>query len=316
VSFSPYCSSVESKHPAAYNLRSILISGDKESTMNWSVKIALSYGVLCAAVLCGFSVPISGQTPPEIQSLATRTADRVAKTHQQHIFVAGLQGCHLDDEICTLYETSLRAELEKMIPGVRFIERANIINILEGRGFLALDAYFPDVLKAAAKQAGADILVTDTLQWQSDGYDLVSEAYDGVRGKKLDQFRVKIARTQTDSGEEPLVFTDPASGASLIISRGNQARSSVVEYPKCVRCPNPSYTPVARANRIQGHVVLMATVTEKGEAVSIGVVDGLDDGLTGQAVEAVRTWQFKPAIGKDEKPIATRVPIEVNFHLI
>jgi len=53
----------------------------------------------------------------------------------------------------------------------------------------------------------------------------------------------------------------------------------------------------------------MATITEKGEAVSIGVVDGLDGGLTGQAVEAVRTWQFKPAIGKDGKPIAARVPI-------
>jgi outer membrane biosynthesis protein TonB len=33
-------------------------------------------------------------------------------------------------------------------------------------------------------------------------------------------------------------------------------------------------------------------------------------------VEAVRTWQFKPAIGKDGKPIATRVPIEVTFRLI
>jgi len=287
-----------------------------ESTMNRPVKIALSCGVLCASVLCVFSVPVSAQSPPEIQSLATRTADRVAKTHQQHIFVAGLQGCHLDDEACTLFEASLRADLEKIIPGVRFVERTNIINILEGRGFLALDASFPDVLKAVAKQAGADILVTDTLQWQSDGYDLISEAYDGVRGKKLDQFRVKIVRTQTDSAEEPLVFTDPASGVSLIVSRGNQTHSSLVEYPKCVRCPDPSYTPGARANRIQGRVVLMATVTEKGEAVSIGVVDGLDGGLTGQAVEAVRTWQFKPAIGKDGKPIATRVPIEVTFRLI
>ena len=63
-----------------------------------------------------------------------------------------------------MFEASLRADLEKIIPGVRFVERTNIINILEGRGFLALDAYFPDVLKAVAKQAGADILVTDNLQ--------------------------------------------------------------------------------------------------------------------------------------------------------
>jgi hypothetical protein len=32
-------------------------------------------------------------------------------------------------------------------------------------------------------------------------------------------------------------------------------------------------------------------------------------------VEAVQGWQFKPAIGKDGKPFATRVPIEVTFRM-
>jgi hypothetical protein len=29
----------------------------------------------------------------------------------------------------------------------------------------------------------------------------------------------------------------------------------------------------------------------------------------------VRTWRFSPATGKDGKPFATRMPIEVNFRL-
>jgi TonB family protein len=277
--------------------------------------IAFGAGVLCAAALCILPLPVFGQMSPEIQSLATRTADRVAKTRQQHVFVAGLRECQLNEEICDLFDAALRGELARMIPGISFIKRESILNILEGRGFLALDAYFSDVLVAVSMQAGADILVTSTLKWHSDGPELISEIFDALRGKKLDQFRVKMAGPPSNSGEEPLVIKDSASGISLIISKGSQSFSSPIEFPKCLRCPDPSYTPEARASRIEGHVVLMATVTEKGEAESIGIVDGLGGGLTGQAVEVVRTWQFKPAVGKDGKPIPTRVPIEVTFRL-
>lgn len=280
-----------------------------------SLTMAISSGVLCAAALCFFPLPISGQTPAEINTLASRTAERVAKTHQQHILLAGLQECRLDAEVCAMFETSVQADLEKMIPGVRFIKRESVINILEGRGFLALDAYMADVLKAVATSAGADILVTDTLLWQSDGYELTSEVYDAVQARKLEQFRAKIARPAPDSGGEPLVFKDQESGASIIIFRGKQTSPPVVEYPACLKCPDPSFTPEARADRIHGRVLLLATVTEQGLADHIGVIEGLADGLTEQALEAVGNWRFKPAIGKDGKPFATRMPVEVTFRL-
>ncbi len=283
--------------------------------MTRSLTSALSSGVLCAAALCVFSIPAFGQTPAEIESLANRTAERVTKTHQQHIFVAGLKECQLDTEDCILFEASLRANLEKMVPGIHFVRRESVINILEGRGFIALDAYIPDVLKAVATSAGADILVTDTLQWQSDGYELNSEVFDAVRGKKLDEFRAKIARPVPDSGGEPLVFKDPESGVSVIVPRSKQSRPPVVENPACDRCPGPSYTPEARADKLQGRVLVLATITEQGIVEDIGVIDGLADGLTDQALEAVRSWHFKPAIGKDGKPFATRMPLEVSFRL-
>ncbi|HXP80112.1 MAG TPA: hypothetical protein VN976_09420, partial [Verrucomicrobiae bacterium] len=193
--------------------------------MNRLLTKALYSCFLCAAALCVFSLPVSGQTPAEIQTIANRTAERVAKTRQLHLFVAGLQECKLDPEVCTLFEASIRDDLEKIIPGARFIKRESVINILEGRGFIALDAYFPDVLKAVATSAGADILVTDSLQWQSDGYELTSEVYDAVQGKKLEQFRAMIPRPVPDSGGEPLVIKDPESGASVIIFRGKQPRT-------------------------------------------------------------------------------------------
>ncbi len=280
-----------------------------------SLAKALSSGVLCAAALCLFCIPVSGQTPAEIQTIANRTAERVAKTHQLHIFLAGLQECQMDSVVCASFEASVRAGIEKIIPGVRFIKRESVINILEGRGFIAFDAYFPDVLKAVATSAGADILVTDSLQWQSDGYELTSDVYDAVQGKRLEQFRAMIPRPVPDSGGEPLVFKDPESGASMIIPRGKQPRTPLVEYPSCEKCPDAPYTPEARANRIQGRVLLLLTVTEQGTTQQIGIIDGLGEGLTEQAMEAVQNWHFKPARGKDGKPFATRMPVEVTFRL-
>jgi TonB family protein len=283
--------------------------------MSRSFTSALSSGVLCAAALCVFCAPVSAQTPAQIETLARRTAERVAKTHQQHIFAAGLKECLLDAEICALFEASLRADMEKAVPGIRFVKRESVINILEGRGFIALDAYVPEVLKAVATSAGADILVTDTLQLEGDGYELTSEVFDAVQGKKLEQIRAKIARPAADSGGEPVVFKDAESGVSLIIPRGKQSHQPAVENPACAACPDPTYTPEARTDRIQGRVLLLVTVTEQGVAEHIGVIDGLADGLTDQALDTLHRWRFNPARGKDGKPLAVRVPIEMNFRL-
>jgi TonB family protein len=308
-------SRVVRNHPAAYNLRATLIPAVKESTLNRSFTITLCSTVLCAAAVCASPVPASGQLSTDIETLAARTAERVTKIHQPHILVAGLQGCQLDTQVCTSFEASLRSNLEKAVPDVRFVKRENVINILEGRAFIALDVYMPDVLKAVATSAGADILVTDTLQWQVDGYELTSEVFDAVQGKRLDQFRAKIPRTAPDSAGEPLVFTDPESRISFIIFRGKQPNPPHVQYPACERCPDPMYTSAARADRLQGRVLLLVTVTENGTPEQVGVIDGLADGLTDQALETVRSWHFKPAIGKDGKPFATRVPIEVTFRI-
>lgn len=288
---------------------------EAESSMNRSLTKILFSVFSCGVALCGFSFPALAQTSPEIETFAARTAERVAKSHQQHVLVAGLQECQLDARLCTSFEASLRADLEKAVPGIRFVKRENVIKILEGRGFLALDVSFPDVLKAVASSAGADVLVTDTLEWQRDGYELIAEVFDAVQHKKPDQFRAKIADPVPDSGGEPLVFLDPESGVSLIIPRGKPSRAPVVAYPSCDKCPNPPYTPEARAQGIQGRVLLLGTVTAEGTVERVGVIDGLGESLTAQAVEGVQQWHYKPAVGKDGKPFATRIQMEMTFRL-
>lgn len=97
--------------------------------------------------------------------------------------------------------------------------------------------------------------------------------------------------------------------------RGPAEDNGILVYPTCLRCPDPSLTPKERLNQFEGVVVLRATVTEGGKAEQIEVVRGFDSDLANRALIAVRRWRFTPAIGKDGKPRAARVPIVVTFGL-
>lgn len=85
--------------------------------------------------------------------------------------------------------------------------------------------------------------------------------------------------------------------------------------PICSFCPRAEYSDEAVKAKYEGIVVIVAVISLDGRATDIHVSKGLGLGLDQKAVEAVRTWHFKPAIGPDRKPIAVRVPIEVVFHL-
>jgi TonB family protein len=89
-----------------------------------------------------------------------------------------------------------------------------------------------------------------------------------------------------------------------------------VGYPSCAYCPDPKYSEEARKAKYQGTVVLQAVITPDGRATEIEVVKGPGLGLEEKAVEAVKTWRFKPAIGPNGKPVAVIVPIEVTFRLL
>jgi protein TonB len=62
-------------------------------------------------------------------------------------------------------------------------------------------------------------------------------------------------------------------------------------------------------------VVLLTVITSKGEAHQIRVQKSLDKELDQKAIEALRQWQFQPG-EKDNKPVATRVSIEIRFNVL
>ena len=89
-----------------------------------------------------------------------------------------------------------------------------------------------------------------------------------------------------------------------------------VSLPQPARQVKADYTEEARANRIEGKVVLDVVVMADGTIGDVKVTESLDSiyGLDKNAVAAMRQWVFKPG-QKDGKPVAVRVAVMMNFVL-
>lgn len=88
-----------------------------------------------------------------------------------------------------------------------------------------------------------------------------------------------------------------------------------VKPPRVVHRVMPEFTEKSREQHIEGSVVLATVVTSKGEPHQIHVQKSLDKELDQKAIEALRQWQFQPG-EKGNKPVATRVSIEIRFNVL
>jgi protein TonB len=65
---------------------------------------------------------------------------------------------------------------------------------------------------------------------------------------------------------------------------------------------------------VPGVVILTIVIAADGTVSNLKVQKGLGKGLTESAVNAVQTWEFKPAT-KAGKPVACRVRAKISFKL-
>ena len=87
-----------------------------------------------------------------------------------------------------------------------------------------------------------------------------------------------------------------------------------VTVPRVIYNPEPSFSDEARKSKTQGSVVLVLVVGADGRTYDISVQRSLGMGLDEKAMEAVRTWRFRPAT-LNGQPVAAQIAVEVNFHL-
>jgi protein TonB len=75
----------------------------------------------------------------------------------------------------------------------------------------------------------------------------------------------------------------------------------------------PQYPAIAKAARIQGTVVLQATISKNGTIENLHVING-PPMLQAAAMEAVRSWRYKPYLLNGE-PVEVETQVNVVFSL-
>lgn len=75
---------------------------------------------------------------------------------------------------------------------------------------------------------------------------------------------------------------------------------------------NPVYPADARAAHVSGTVALRAIISKTGTIADLQVISG-PESLRASAIEAVRTWQYKPFLLNGD-PTAVETTINVNYN--
>jgi protein TonB len=86
-----------------------------------------------------------------------------------------------------------------------------------------------------------------------------------------------------------------------------------VRAPQKVREVNPAYPPMAQAARVQGIVIVEATIGEDGHVINARILRSVPL-LDQAAVEAVRQWQYTPTL-LNGVPVPVIMTVTVNFSL-
>jgi len=90
-------------------------------------------------------------------------------------------------------------------------------------------------------------------------------------------------------------------------------RQSQIEPAMVVSQPQPAYPSIARDVRIQGDVILHAIIDKEGRVAELEAVSG-HPLLVRAALEAVRTWRYRPTLLNGE-PVEVETTIKVSFVL-
>jgi TonB family protein len=104
----------------------------------------------------------------------------------------------------------------------------------------------------------------------------------------------------------PVTASDASPSQSIKLAPG-------VATTRLVHKVAPVYPSSARANHIEGTVVLQATISRKGRIRALNVLSGARE-FVESALGAVQQWRYLPYIVNGE-PVEVMTEIDVNYQL-
>ena len=87
-----------------------------------------------------------------------------------------------------------------------------------------------------------------------------------------------------------------------------------ITAPRCIHRVEPRYTEIARKARIEGKVILEATIDRDGSVINLKTLRGLPMGLTEEATRAVSQWRYEPTLLGDQ-PVQVLMTVTITYNL-
>jgi protein TonB len=158
----------------------------------------------------------------------------------------------------------------------------------------------PEPSRPAPAQADAPVETGLTLGNDSGGIDIGGPAQHTPRNVEQQGLTQKGGNEQRAPREKREKVLAPKGGDNPEDDNCTEAPSKPVPLQ---RASEIEYTQEARANNIEGRLVLKITIGADGSVANVEVLSAVDPALDAAAVAAVKTWVFKPSM-RCGKPMA------------
>ncbi len=169
---------------------------------------------------------------------------------------------------------------------------------------------------------GADVKMTATLV----GYSKTTATYRVVfkqKEKSLADSTVIVTRGGravvggTDGALAPYMFVIIEPAGADEVPRGvlDTSKNPDITQPVLINKVNPNYPEEARNNKTRGVVVLNVIIDTDGKVDDVKAVESPDDSLSKAAIDAVRQWEFRPALNAHGQPVKVLSTITIRFEL-
>ena len=252
--------------------------------------------LFCALAFCS---PLLAQEP-QFDDLAKDMTDVLVKSKQHKVAVVDFfaaDGSKTDgqmNDVGRKLADDFRAALLRRNHEIVSEDRATMMDRLRAHDLVVANLTSPATLTWMLRDSGLDAWVSGELS-------------DDPAGLKV---KVKAYRVGAYFAEYEGDTAIPCEFPSLA-----RAGLNGVTFPACLYCPQASYTREAVKGKVEGIVELEVTIDEAGKAKDFRVRVGLPGGLTESAVEAIKTWRFKPSVDAKGNPVAVRQIIQATFNM-
>ena len=188
-------------------------------------------------------------------------------------------------------------------------DRSHIVESFRENDFAPGAVQDPDMAFWLTKELGDEALVWGNLSQEGDEIQIALNSYRVDKQKKIGSFEIRLPIT-----DEMKVLINKNLNDDLWPNLAEAGKNGY-SIPSCLQCPYAPFSDEAVRRKRGGTVSLLVIVGENGQAKDIKVLKAVPYGLTRSAVEAVRSWEFKPATDPTGKPSEVKQLVEASFNL-